>query len=49
MKNLRTITEEIEKEYINMGINTFFELNEGGHFNQVETRLIKAISWLLNN
>ena len=49
MKNLRTITEEIEKEYFNMGINTFFDLNEGGHFNQVETRVNKAISWHLNN
>lgn len=32
-----------------LGANSYFELNDGGHFNDVNERVTKGINWLINN
>lgn len=39
-------TKEIYN-FLNKSVNSIYEENEGGHFNNEEERIIKAIKWLL--
>lgn len=40
---------EIKEIFENKGKTIIFELNEGGHFNNVEKRMIKGIMYLIND
>lgn len=39
----------VTKEYLDTDANieTHFDLNEGGHFNNVNERIVKGLRWLL--
>lgn len=50
-KNMRLASVEdntriVEKRFAELGAETIFELNEGGHFNEPDKRTAKGINWL---
>ncbi len=47
MSKVRDNTIIIEQYINNLHINTIYEENEGNHFNNIDTRIYKAIKWLL--
>ncbi len=47
MKEVEDKTKYLEKYYHNQGIETIYEENEGGHFQDVNIRIAKGISWIL--
>jgi predicted alpha/beta superfamily hydrolase len=47
LKTVQKNTETIVKHYQEEGIDTFFELNPGNHYQDAEQRTIKGITWLL--
>ena len=49
MKEVEVKTNLIYEEIKRSGIKTIFELNSGNHFQENELRIIKGITWYLNN
>ena len=48
LASVETRTREICENVKSRGIETVFELNPGGHFNEPEKRCAKAIEWLIS-
>lgn len=46
-RNVEACTSEIEHFFHSLGIQTVFERNEGGHFQDVNGRLARGITWAL--
>lgn len=46
MKTVQTAAEQLAKQYTTEGIETFFQLNPGNHFQEVDQRLLKGIRYL---
>lgn len=46
-REVETCTSEIERFFAAQRIQTVFELNEGGHFQDVSLRMAKGIKWAL--
>lgn len=47
MKSVEDNTVKLYEYYQNIGIETHFELNEGGHFKDCDVRIAKGIQWML--
>ena len=49
MSSVEDKTRLLEQYYSSLNINTFYEENEGNHFQNVSDRISKGIAWILNN
>lgn len=49
LKMVQQSTEELEAFYRAQGINTFFELNPGNHYQDTTARSAAGIRWILEN
>mgnify|MGYP000133253417 FL=1 len=47
LKTVQQCTEELTAHYRSLGINTFYELNPGGHYRNIISRSAAGIKWLL--
>lgn len=47
LKTVQQCTEELAAHYRSLGINTFYELNPGGHYRDIIKRSAAGIKWLL--
>lgn len=47
LKTVQQCTEELAAHYRSLGINTFYELNPGGHYRDIIKRRAAGIKWLL--
>lgn len=47
LKTVQQCTEELAAHYRSLGINTFYELNPGGHYRNIISRSAAGIKWLL--
>lgn len=47
LKTVQQCTEELAAHYRSLGINTFYELNPGGHYRDIISRSGAGIKWLL--
>lgn len=47
LKTVQQYTEELAAHYRSLGINTFYELNPGGHYRDIIKRSAAGIKWLL--
>lgn len=47
LKSVQQCTEELAAHYRSLGINTFYELNPGGHYRNIISRSAAGIKWLL--
>lgn len=47
LKTVQQCTEELAAHYRSLGINTFYELNPGGHYRDIISRSAAGIKWLL--
>lgn len=47
MRTVQERTEQVDVYYREQGIDTFFELNPGNHYTDVEKRTAAGIRWLL--
>lgn len=47
LKTVQQCTEELAVHYRSLGINTFYELNPGGHYRDIISRSAAGIKWLL--
>lgn len=47
LKTVQQCTEELAAHYRSFGINTFYELNPGGHYRDIISRSAAGIKWLL--
>lgn len=47
LKTVQQCTEELAAHYRSLGINTFYELNPGGHYRNIISRSTAGIKWLL--
>lgn len=47
LKTVQQCTEELAAHYRSLGINTFYELNPGGHYRDITSRSAAGIKWLL--
>ena len=47
MQSVEDKTKRAEEYFSALGIETVFELNNGGHFAEPESRMAKAVSWLI--
>lgn len=47
LKTVQQCTEELAVHYHSLGINTFYELNPGGHYRDIISRSAAGIKWLL--
>lgn len=47
LKTVQQCTEELAAHYRSLGINTFYELNPGGHYRNIISRSGAGIKWLL--
>lgn len=47
LKTVQEYTEEIRDFYTNKGIDTEFQLNQGGHFKNAVQRTTSGIAWIL--
>lgn len=47
LKTVQQCTEELAAHYRNLGINTCYELNPGGHYRNIISRSAAGIKWLL--
>lgn len=47
LKTVQQCTEEMAAHYRSLGINTFYELNPGGHYRNIISRSAAGIKWLL--
>ena len=48
MAKVEQNSRDLHEYYKSLGINTFFELNEGNHFKDAGLRIAKAITWITN-
>lgn len=46
-QNVEKCTAEIEQMYASLGIKTTLEFNKGGHFQDINLRIAKGITWVL--
>ena len=46
MATVEQNTRDLHEYYQSLGIDTFFELNEGNHFKDAGLRIAKAITWI---
>ncbi len=47
LKTVQQCTEELAAHYRSLDINTFYELNPGGHYRNIISRSAAGIKWLL--
>ncbi len=47
LKTVQQCTEELAAYYRSLGINTYYELNLGGHYRNIISRSAAGIKWLL--
>lgn len=47
LKTVQQCTEELAAYYRSLGINTYYELNPGGHYRNIISRSAAGIKWLL--
>ena len=47
LKTVQQCTEELAAHYRSLDINTFYELNPGGHYRDIISRSAAGIKWLL--
>lgn len=47
LKTVQQCMEELAAHYRSLGINTFYELNPGGHYRNIISRSAAGIKWLL--
>lgn len=47
LKTVQQCTEELAAHYRSLGINTFYELNPGGHYRNIISRSAAGIKWIL--
>lgn len=47
LKTVQQCTEELAAHYRSLDINTFYELNPGGHYRNIISRIAAGIKWLL--
>ena len=47
LKTVQQCTEELAAHYRSLSINTFYELNPGGHYRNIISRSAAGIKWLL--
>lgn len=47
LKTVQQCTEELAAHYKSLGIDTFYELNPGGHYRDIIKRSAAGIKWLL--
>lgn len=47
LAGIEEITLQLSDECLEEGINSFFQLNNGNHYNQPEWRMAKGIQWML--
>lgn len=47
LKTVQQCTEELAAHYRSLGINTFYELNPGGHYRDIISRSAAGIKWIL--
>lgn len=49
LAQIEELTLQLSDEYLEKGINAFFQLNNGNHYNQTAWRMAKGIQWMMKD